>query len=245
MGERRPGADALVILASLFVAGLTASQFLAAKITQFSLPLVGSVVLPAGFLAYAATFLFTDIISEVYGRRAAGRVVAAGFASQVLVLGLSAAALRLPAAPYGAGQEAFAAVVGAAPSIVLASLAAYLASQVHDVWAFHWWRERTRGRWLWLRNNASTAVSQLIDTALFITLAFALLPRVLGGEPLPWGVVGNLILGQYAAKLLVAAADTPLVYLGVALVRGDSGLGLRVHWMGGGSRGAGSLQVQR
>ena len=171
----------LLGLAVLFTASLTASQFLAAKITAVELPGIGMVAAPAAFFVYAATFLFTDIISEVYGKRAASAVVKLGFASQVLVLLYSWAALKLPYAPFGASPEAYRAVVGSAPSIVAASLAAYAVSQTHDVWAFHWWRERTRGRWLWLRNNASTMVSQLLDTVIFITLAFSVLPRVLGG----------------------------------------------------------------
>ena len=215
--ERR--ATALVVLASLFVASLTASNYLASKLTAFNL-LGLQLAVPAAVVAYALTFAFTDIISEVYGKKAAGRVVAAGFLAQLLVLAYNALAVKLPHAPFSpASPEAYKSVVWGGAQIIIASLAAYLVSQTHDVWAFHWWKERTRGRWLWLRNNASTMASQLIDTVIFITLAFHIIPSILGGQPLPWSVIANIILGQYLVKVLIAAADTPLVYLGVALTR--------------------------
>ena len=211
---------AYVMLTSFFVASLTASNYLASKI--FSLGKIGgiTIVAPAAVAAYALTFTFTDIISEVYGRRAANLAVRVGFVTQILVLLYGLIALKLPAAPFSpVGQEEFSKVVGAQSSIITASLIAYLASQHHDVWAFHFWREKTRGRWLWLRNNLSTLVSQIIDTALFITLAFNVLPHAFGGQALPLSVVGSIILGQYIIKAAIALGDTPLVYLGVYLTR--------------------------
>ncbi len=213
--ERR--ATALAVLTGLFVASLTASNYLASKITAFDL-FGFTVAAPAAVLAYALTFAFTDVISEVYGRRTASRVVAAGFLAQVLVLAYNWFALELPYAPFSpAGPEEYRAVVGASGSVIAASLTAYVVSQSHDVWAFHWWRERTRGRWLWLRNNASTMVSQLLDTVIFISLAFHVFPAIAGGDPLPWSVIGTIIVGQYLVKVGIAALDTPLVYLLVAL----------------------------
>lgn len=95
--------------------------------------------------------------------------------------------------------------------IVLASMIAYLVSQHHDVWAFLKWREVTKGKHLWLRNNASTIISQGIDTILFITIAF-------------YGVVPNnillqMMLYQWIWKLIVALLDTPFVYIGVSLIK--------------------------
>jgi hypothetical protein len=98
------------------------------------------------------------------------------------------------------------------PRIILASFIAYLLSQTHDVWAFHFWKKLFRGRHLWLRNNISTASSQLLDTVVFISVAF------LGIMP-----VGQLIAGQYVVKLGIALLDTPLVYLLVWLIRKNSG----------------------
>ncbi len=207
------------MLSALFVASLTASNYLASKLVATSI-LGLDVAFPAAVLAYALTFAFTDVISEVYGRKAAQRVVLAGFIAQLIVLAYNYFALSLPHAPFSpASPEAYKSVVGGSAPVILASLTAYIISQTHDVWAFHWWREKTGGRWLWLRNNASTMASQLIDTVIFISLAFNLLPSLLGGDPLPWSVIGNIILGQYIVKLIIAAADTPLVYALVALTR--------------------------
>ena len=85
--------------------------------------------------------------------------------------------------------------------MVLASMVAYLVSQHHDIFAFHWWKKKTGGRYLWLRNTASTIVSQAIDTGLFITIAF-------------YGVLDivPLLLGQYVVKLIIAIIDTPFMY---------------------------------
>ena len=209
----------LAVLTGLFVASLTASNFLATKITLVD---IGGLTLaaPAAVLAYAMTFAFTDIISEVYGRRVAGRVVLAGFIAQLLVVAYILFALQLPHAPFSpVSEEAYRSVVWGGSTIILASLIAYLLSQTHDVWAFHFWKEKTGGRWLWLRNNASTMVSQLIDTVVFITLAFYVLPSLMGGQALPLEAVIAIIKGQYLFKVLIALADTPLVYAGVAIAR--------------------------
>jgi uncharacterized integral membrane protein (TIGR00697 family) len=205
-------------LVAWFAASLTASQFLAAKVA--SVEVLGyRVAFPAAVLAYALTFTATDVIDEVWGRRAAGYAVLVGFTTQLLVLGYAAFALRLPYAPFSpAGPGEYEAVVGAGANIIVASLAAYALSQTHDVWAFWAWKRLTGGRWLWLRNNASTLVSQLIDTAVFITLAFTVIPSLTGGEALPLSVAGQVVLGQYLVKALIALADTPIVYGLVALV---------------------------
>jgi uncharacterized integral membrane protein (TIGR00697 family) len=209
----------LIVLTGLFIASLTASNFLASKI--FSAKILGyTVAAPAAVLAYAFTFTFTDIISEIHGRKAASLVVRIGFISQLLVLGYIWFALELPTAPFSpVPEDAYKNVVFSGYTIIIASLTAYLVSQHHDVWAFHLWKKFTNGRMLWLRNNASTMVSQLLDTVIFISLAFNILPAFIGGKPLPWDVVGTIILGQYIVKLLIALLDTPLVYLGVMITR--------------------------
>jgi len=121
-------------------------------------------------------------------------------------------AILLPAAAFWKDEDAFTTILGikkGATRITIASISAYLVSQYHDVWAFNFWRRITKEKHLWLRNNASTLVSQAIDTFLFISLAF-------------YGVVPvlPLILGQYFVKLCIALLDTPVVYLFVYLIRG-------------------------
>ena len=221
-------------LIALFVTSLVTAQILATKVLGFalpvSLPLVGpAVTVPAGVLAYALTFFATDCLSELYGKRTAQVVVNVGFGMILVMIALVALALRAPSAralgiPAGVDPAAFATVLGFTPGIVLGSLVAYVVSQNWDVLAFHAIRERTGADHLWLRNVGSTATSQLIDTVLFILIAFWLAPVLLGvGQPSPASVLVALIAGQYLVKLLIAAVDTPFVYLVVGYAR-SSGL---------------------
>ncbi|MDP6707208.1 MAG: queuosine precursor transporter [Alphaproteobacteria bacterium] len=191
------------LLAAVFTGSLVIAAVLAAKIIQ-----VGPFTVPAGVLAYSLTFACTDIISEVYGRARARQVVLAGFVALVAALVLIQLALAWPAAPFWQQAEAFQDILGSTGRIVVASLVAYLASQYTDVFLFAWLRRLTGGRFLWLRNNGSTMLSQLLDSALFVTIAFA------GVFPL-----GPVILGQWLVKLAIAALDTPVVYAVVALLR--------------------------
>lgn len=195
---------AYTMLSSLFIGGLVAAAFVSSKII-----LVFGLAVPAGVLAYSLTFAVSDVVAEVWGRDRARILVHSGFLTLLAVSAVAWAAVAWPGAPFWDGQEAFARVVGSTPRIVAASLAAYLVSQSHDVWLYHLLKTRTHGRFLWLRNNLSTMVSQLLDSTIFITVAF-------------WGVlpVGQLILGQWAVKLVIAALDTPLVYLLVGMARG-------------------------
>lgn len=189
----------LIILCGIFVGSLVISEVLASKIAAF-----GKIYVPAGVLAYAVTFAITDVVSEVWGKSFARQVVLAGLLSLGVVFLLIWFATVLPSAPFWTEERAFIRILGmekGAARIIVASIVAYVVSQYHDVWAFHFWRKVTRERHLWLRNNASTLTSQAIDTCLFISLAFY------GVFPLL-----PLILGQYFMKLCIALLDTPVVY---------------------------------
>ena len=225
-------------LIALFVASLVTAQILASKVLGFALPVTlpvvgGGILVPAGVLAYALTFFATDCISELYGKRTAQVVVNVGFGTILVMLGLVALALWAPSAralgvPAGVDPAAFATVLGFTPGIVLGSLVAYVVSQNWDVLAFHAIRERTGTERLWLRNVGSTATSQLIDTVIFILIAFWLGPVLLGvGQPSPAPVLLSLIVGQYLLKLLIALLDTPLVYAVVGYVRSRDLVGRR------------------
>ena len=196
LGKRYGVEYIIATMASLVVV----SNIIAAKIVE-----VGPFTVPAGVLVFAATFLVTDVLAEKWGREQARRAVWAGFYANLVMVVAVVIAVRWQPAPFAAEfADSFDEVLGLAPRLVLASLVAYLLSQHHDVFAFEWWRRRTQGRLLALRNIASTAVSQSIDTVIFITIAFA-------------GVEGydliSLMIGQYVVKLAIAALDTPFVYL--------------------------------
>ncbi len=202
--ERKPIDLGYFIVVGIFLGALVTSQFQCVKICR-----IGFLVFPAGAIAYAVTFLCTDIISEVYGRRASSMAVVAGFTANIALIVLLYTGLILP--PLAASYQEKYSILMFTPRIVAASLAAYLISQTHDVLAFHYWKARTQGRWLWLRNNASTMVSQAIDTIIFITLGFA-------------GVVSfrtllQMIASHYTIKFLCALCDTPFCYLGAWLLR--------------------------
>ena len=224
--ERERLAAGRVALIGLFVTALTAAQLTAAKLLAFPspvpLPVVQDpLVLPGAALAYALTFFASDCYAELYGRRAAQVVVNVGFVMTLILLALVWSTIWAPAAdPAFAGR--FRAVLGASTNVVLGSLCAYLVSQNWDVVAFHYLRELTDGRHLWLRNVGSTASSQLIDTVIFVSVGFVLAPRLLGlGSAVPLGVAVTLIVTQYLLKLLIAVADTPFVYATVGLFGPD------------------------
>ncbi len=203
--RRKPIDGTYIVLVGLFVGCLVSANFIAIKLCN-----IFGLVVPAGVIAYSITFTVTDIISDVYGRKAASYAVWAGFAANIVMVAMVFGGWLLP--PLSPAFQSKYQVLLSTPRIVAASMVAYLLSQNHDVLAFHFWKALTKGRHLWLRNNASTAVSQLIDTCTFITLAFY--------GVVPNSVLLNMILGQYLIKLLIAICDTPFVYLGVKLISG-------------------------
>jgi len=192
-----------IILLSIFIGSITIASVLANKIIN-----VFGLFVPAGVLAYSMTFLMTDAIGEIWGKETAKHTVLGGFIGLLAVLLLIQISLVWPRAPFWKQEAAYQTIMGSTSRIIIASFFAYLVSQFHDVWAFHFWKKITGGRHLWLRNNFSTAVSQLIDSCLFITVAF-------------YGVmpVWPLIWSQWFVKLAIAFLDTPIIYGIVWLLR--------------------------
>ena len=230
---RHPLPVAAVALVALFVTALVTAQLTASKILLFSIPVSlpvtgSSLVLPGAALAYALTFFASDCYSELYGRRAAQAMVNVGFVMNFVLLALVWSTIVAPASPASSVAPAqFERVLAASTNVVVGSLLAYLVSQNWDVVVFHRIREATGGEMLWLRNVGSTATSQLIDTAIFVGVAFAVAPAVLGvGPQLPASALASLAVGQYLLKLLIALLDTPFVYLVVRAAR-DRGVAPR------------------
>ena len=217
-----PGA---VALAGVFVAALATAQLTAAKVLAFelpfALPLTGSeLALPGAALAIAVMFFASDCYAELYGKGAAQVLVNVAFVMNFLVLALVWSTILAPAAQSSIDPDTFELVLGASTNIVAGSLIAYLVSQNLDVVVFHAIKEATDGELLWLRNIASTATSQFVDTVLFVSIAFWIVPRGVGiGPKLPGAVVVSLVVGQYLLKLLIAVLDTPFVYLVTSAVR--------------------------
>ena len=207
MENSAPGDRAFIILLSIFIGSITIASVLASKIID-----VFGLFMPAGVLAYSITFICTDVISEIWGKKRANATVLGGFIALLCVLLLVQLSLGWPKAPFWTNEAAFNSILGSTSRIIVASFIAYLISQFHDVWAFHFWKKVTKERHLWLRNNLSTAVSQFFDTFIFITIAF-------------YGVmpIGSLIFGQWIVKMTIALLDTPVIYLVVHQVRRSMG----------------------
>ena len=208
-----------LLLGAVFIAALVACNLIFQKFFEVRIPLPwGGEYLfqqSVGLLAYPVTFLVTDVLSEVYGARRANRVVLAGLAASLFMVGLVAAADAVPSAPFGIGQATFSQVFGLSVAAVFASMAAYLVAQIIDIRMFHFWRRLTAGRHLWLRNNASTFASQGLDT--FVVLA--LLATFASASGITWDRLPALLLNGIESKMAFALLDTPLFYLAVALCR--------------------------
>lgn len=175
-----------------------------------------------GFIAYGATlgnimygtlFLVTDALGEKYGIKAAKRAVYIGFFSLISTVVIMQMALEFEPSDWDFAQSSLDTIFGFLPRLALASLLAYAVSQYLDVNLFSYLKEQKPGdKWLFYRNNLSTIVSQLVDSIIFVPIAFA--PFVLFGQDgLPWEIVWEIFWTTYAIKVLVAALDTPFVYL--------------------------------
>lgn len=169
-----------------------------------------------GVLPYPLTFLCTDLVSEFYGRRRANFMVLVGLVLNVWVIGI----LWLGGVMPGTDAEAFFTIRTLAFGAVTASMVAYLVAQFVDVQLFHFWKRVTRGKHLWLRNNASTVVSQLVDTFAVITIThFYANALPIDGDQSIWPQLWLFIVTGFAFKLIAALIDTPVIYLAVALLK--------------------------
>lgn len=194
----------LLFLSTFYGSLLVVTNAIGAKLIE-----VGPFVASATVFVYAFSFLITDVVSEVYGKKAASMFVWYGFATVIIAVILFQLALWAPSASFFESQKSYEDVFSSSWRVLLGGLTAYIVSQIYDVWIFHKVKKATKGKHLWLRNNVSTIGSQFIDTLIFITIAF-------------YGTVPNimeLIIGQYVIKLIIAILDTPLIYMAVAFLR--------------------------
>lgn len=170
-----------------------------------------------GNVLFASTFLVTDILSECYGKQAAQKAVYLGVAASVFFILLSQSWLLYLPSPNDGMAPAFQAIFSNTPRMMLVSLAVYAISQQFDVWLYHkWWQltQRRCGdslRFLWLRNNGSTLVSQLLNTALFTLGAF--------WGTYSWGTLLSLMASSYVIFIFTSLADTPVLYLARRVAR--------------------------
>jgi len=203
-------------LATLFVTALITCNLIANKFIEVDLGFK-IFVISAGVLPYPITFLITDVLSEIYGRRRTNHVVYFGFLASLFVLLILYLGSLFPATPNSpVDGETYNAVFKNTWRIILSSMVAYLLAQLVDVRLFHFWKGLTNGRHLWLRNNASTIVSQLVDTSLVVMVLFV-------GQ-LSWSTMGGYIWDGWLFKLICALVDTIFIYAIVGIIQKRFGL---------------------
>ena len=199
----------------LFLSGIFLTSLVLANIigtTKFVI--VFGLTVPAGVLAYPFTFLATDLICELYGKKRAQTLVWVGCAMNFFMLGLMMLGHYLKdASGISGATSTFESVYEFMIGNVIASMIAYLIAQSVDVKLFHFWKSLTKGKHLWLRNNLSTVVSQLADTTAIMTILY--LANNLGTSIQSIGDLVGLIFASYIFKVFVALFDTPLFYIGV------------------------------
>lgn len=194
-----------LVFAGIFIASLVACNLIFQKF--FTWNFLGlNFELSVGIIAYPVTFLITDLISELFGRKRANQVVISGFFASVFTTILIVVAMKSTAASWSPVDSiTFNKVFGLSAPAFLASMVAYLVAQFIDVRLFHFWKRITKGKYLWIRNNASTIVSQLVDTSLvLLILCFA--------GAISWDRFGDLLFMGWLFKALVALVDTPIIY---------------------------------
>lgn len=198
-------------LAATFIAALVVCNLIANKFITIDLGFK-TFIISAGVLPYPITFLITDILSEIYGKKKTARIVWAGFGASLFVLGVLLLAQQFTAiAGSPVDDETFNKVFGNSWRVIFASMTAYLCAQLIDVRIYHFWKEKTAGKHLWLRNNFSTVFSQLVDTTLVVCVLF------LGVRS--HSEIIQFILDGWLFKILCAFIDTPLLYASTAFIR--------------------------
>lgn len=207
------------ILSGLFICSLVVSNLIFQKFFYWypfgDVTIFGGKLfeISVGILPYPITFLITDIISEIYGKKRANQVVTTGIFASVFSLGIIYLANEVPAIPNSPVDNAtFSTVFGQTSLAVLASMLAYLFAQYIDIQIYHFWKKLTKGKMLWLRNNFSTITSQAVDTfsVLFLLCSFNILP---------WHLFSGLFISGFVFKLFIALIDTPFLYIAVYFFR--------------------------
>ncbi len=218
------------LLVAIFAAILVLTNIIGVKIftfapDMFSNGLFGNpITLTTGIITYPLTFLVTDIVSEIYGEKKATRMVFLGFIVSIISLFFIQLAVFLPGSNvwinsdlgYNTVQEmqnAYESVFTLPGILIVASMTAYLVAQVVDVKIFHFLKRITSGKHLWLRNNLSTSVSQLIDTIIVNSIFLYI------GLGLSFNIIFQIIVTTYVFKIIIALIDTPIVYLVVNLLK--------------------------
>lgn len=202
----------ILTLQILFVTIMLLANVLGIKIIN-----IGPITASMSIWLVPISFLITDILAEVKGKKSIDNLIW----STIIALMFSYLFIRLsiavpPADRFAADNDAYVKIFTNSSRMFGASIIAFGLSQFHDIWAFEFWKKKTKGRFLWLRNNLSTIVSQFIDTTIFMFLAFYHMTPKFDAA-----FVWSLIVPYYILKIILALADTPFVYLGVKWLKSE------------------------
>jgi hypothetical protein len=192
----------------------TAMAIIVANIQVMKTIQVFGFVTALGNIIYGSTFLVTDILCENHDKKDARRAVWIGFFVLITVTILMQLCLLFVPDASDSLSPALSQIFGFLPRITIASLTAYIISQNFDVWLYNKIKQSTKGKFLWLRNNGSTMVSQLLDNIIFTWIAFIGLFGLFGWQQLfEWPIIISIFLTSYVMKWIVSALDTPFLYL--------------------------------
>ncbi|MCB0409277.1 MAG: queuosine precursor transporter [Flavobacteriales bacterium] len=207
-----------LLLAGIFIALLVACNLIFQKFFVWEPFGFFRFEISVGLIPYPLTFLVTDLISEIYGKKKANQVVMVGLITTVIVMGVVMLATEVPATAWSPVNDGeFQKVFGLTGVAVSASMFAYLFAQFIDIKVFHFLKNLTKGKHLWLRNNFSTITSQFVDTNVVLLLMCSL-------GAIQWNLFGQLLLSGFLFKIIVALLDTPLFYLFTYLFKKKFGL---------------------
>ena len=207
-----------MLLGALFITSLVVSNLIFQKFFYwypFHIEIFGTRLfeISVGILPYPITFLITDLISEIYGKKRANQIVVTGIFASIFSLTIVFVSNVVPATSWSpVGDQMFSTVFGNTALAVFASMLAYLFAQFIDIQIYHFWKRITKGKHLWLRNNFSTFSSQFVDTLTILVLLCSF-------EIIEWSKFQGLLVAGFIFKALIAAFDTPFLYLGVYLFR--------------------------
>lgn len=205
-----------LILSALFISALVVTNLIANKFVEVNLGFK-TFIISAGILPYPLTFLITDLLSEIYGRKKTNQVVIGGLFASVFVLFALWLGHSFPAIGSSpVNDEVYDVVFSKSWRVISSSMIAYLIAQFIDVRIYHFWKRLTGGKYLWLRNNGSTIVSQLLDTSLVVFVLFV--------GVLSFDTMIGYIKDGFLFKVLFALVDTPFLYFSVFFARKFIGL---------------------
>ena len=206
-----PTSPRFVTITAIFVTCLITANIIAVKLVN-----IFGLVLPAAVIIFPISYIFGDILTEVYGYSAARRVIWLGFLCNLLAVTAIWVSGLLPAASFWGGQEAYQTILGFTPRILIASFVAYLIGEFANSFVLAKMKIATQGRWLWARTIGSTIVGQGLDSLVFITIAFF--------STIPTGGLISAIISQWLIKSLYEAIATPLTYLVINYLKKKEGV---------------------